>query len=97
MILIFMSEQNTILSENLNLNTEISELKRPYWYLQNATEREVVGRNIQDYLQYMSNNLETLCKDKFIPGALFIEDLTQWDLLKNKKCLPVLFARETKV
>ena len=44
MILIFMSEQNAILSENLNL----SELKRPYWYLQNATEREGVGRNIQE-------------------------------------------------
>lgn len=44
MILIFMSEQNAILGENLNL----SELKRPYWYLQNATEREGVGRNIQE-------------------------------------------------
>lgn len=48
MILLFMSEQNTILSENLNLNTEISELKRPCWYLQNATEREGVARNIQE-------------------------------------------------
>lgn len=48
MILLFMSEQNTILSENLNLNTEISELKRPYWYLQNAKEREGVARNIQE-------------------------------------------------
>lgn len=95
MILIFMSEQNTILSENLNLNTEISELKRPYWYLQNATEREGVGRNIQDYLQYMSHNLETI--DKFTPGALFVEDLTQWDLLQNNMCLPVLFDRQTKV
>ena len=96
MILIFMSEQNTILSENLNLNTEISELKRPYWYLQNATEREGVGRNIQEIFK-TCHILETICKDKFTPGALFVAELTQRDLLKNKKCLPVLFARETKV
>ena len=45
----------------------------------------------------MSHNLETICKDKFTPGALLVADLTQRDLLKNKKRLPVLFARETRV
>ena len=45
----------------------------------------------------MSHHLETICKDKFTPGALFVEDLTEWDLLQNNKCLPVLFDRQTKV